>query len=771
MKNVLIICWGLAWGLASAQTVVTSNYLSAIPQSQWPLELDSGSVVVVSKNLSAKHSLANVYYSMSAQVQLGARKVWCGNIKKLRLEGRVLRDAAGKQGINQHGGIDAQARSFWSKGIDGDQVVQGGVMEMFQQIDLKSRNLWTDHQADGELLKLTHTRLHTQADPAAWLAEEKIAGKSQGLTLPLAWYVGMDVDDVDGDGDRKEIRADLLTMMHGVQPIVIHFAHGNTKELRFILLTAKGVVHLFADHGDTVVESWAYIPSLQLARLVSKHQRAIDLQLSDPQLRRTPQQSIKIYRVDRDHDGYIDAARGDKAWLFIGIEGHGYTGLDISEPDQPQLLWSSQTLHRKLLSITQHWSLPELIELRDKEQPSKTRPVLVFAARYTQTDQSAISAQRTKQRHSTTTGIFMLDAQTGELIWSLSASPQSRINQHDTQIVNQISAPITPLDTDGDGVTDRFYTIDHNGNIWRFDLPTADPFAADRPWTVFKLAILANRDAQSYQFSQALVVQSAIFSQLNLEHQKYQEHQVNQINRVSNQSRLIKKEIPFEVIIATNGDPERFNFPDDLNNQDQHQGVFVVQDRNIMTGSLVDDKPAPILVEDLYDVTHHSLIAGQDHHQWLDIAIAMGTTKGWYYRIDNDERLLATIALVRGVIYFNTYTRFPVNARTWYAVDMHYGLPVNGQLAYSIGDQAPIIPQLFSGINTTGHNELLWIGVDPCHGNPCETPGVFVAKEIRLDGVACRMGRCFSGQPKLVEQMQLKTFRHYFYLKESKHSH
>ncbi len=79
--------------------------------------------------------------------------------------------------------------------------------------------------------------------------------------------------------------------------------------------------------------------------------------------------------------------------------------------------------------------------------------------------------------------IYVVDADTGALVWSVSpaASPGSL---QETGLEHGIAARLVTLDSDADGHSDRIYAADTGGNVWRVDLAGADR----SKWSIVKLA-------------------------------------------------------------------------------------------------------------------------------------------------------------------------------------------------------------------------------------------------------------------------------------------
>ena len=98
-------------------------------------------------------------------------------------------------------------------------------------------------------------------------------------------------------------------------------------------------------------------------------------------------------------------------------------------------------------------------------------------------------------------GAYMLDAETGALLWQLGAGTASATN---TPFSGKDSIPgeVGILDSDSDGFVDRLYLADTGGHVWRVDMPGETPNASGSAWKATELASLGSRSdiAQDRRF-------------------------------------------------------------------------------------------------------------------------------------------------------------------------------------------------------------------------------------------------------------------------------
>src|SRR5690606_33583781 len=167
--------------------------------------------------------------------------------------------------------------------------------------------------------------------------------------------------------------------------------------------TNGGCLH--AIDTSTGVEKWAFVPPEFLA--------------DQAQLLANPASDSKQYGIDGNlrvqviagHDGIIDAASGEKVYLFFGLRrgGSAYYGLDVTNPDAPTLLWRLDGT--SLAGLGQTWSSPVPTQIK---VGTESRHVVIFAGGY---DTSQDVANVVPGPDALGNAIYIVDSVTGELIW------------------------------------------------------------------------------------------------------------------------------------------------------------------------------------------------------------------------------------------------------------------------------------------------------------------------------------------------------------------
>lgn len=263
-------------------------------------------------------------------------------------------------------------------------------------------------------------------------------------------------------------------------------------------------------------ENWAFMPRMVLG--INKAHRNGVVPLGSP-LHPIGVDGEPVVMVDPGPDGAtIDSTDGDTAWVFFGLRrgGAGYYGIDISDPDDPRLIWRivPQTAGFEELALT--FSTPTAATVMYGDEKKR---VLVFGGGYYgdggRTATSDSTPRKGYDNHATGTqpdlsgtdpkgnAIYIVDAETGHLIWKAVDNGSAGADGgtgvvHDTNtgLDDSIAAEIAVVDSNGDDIDDRAYVGDMGGNIWRIDLPrNLDPGddADNREnWKMTKLAALGD---------------------------------------------------------------------------------------------------------------------------------------------------------------------------------------------------------------------------------------------------------------------------------------
>jgi type IV pilus assembly protein PilY1 len=645
---------------------------------------------VASNNFDRTETLDSVYYAMFVPDH-GAR--WQGNLKKLKVTDSKQVDRTGAAAIDDNGNISKDAKTFWSTDTDpdGNDVKKGGVAQMLRS--KSGRVFISDLGLNGALTPLTRANAETSYGDADALAL-KLDVTVDEIDGMLDWAKGIDVDDADSDGSIVDIRSDVFGDPLHSKPLVVNYGGASdNQDIRIIVGTNAGVLHMFDDNGATVDESWAFLPKEFFSKIGT--------------LRNNFTSSGKSYGIDspavsylldKNGDGSIDSENGDKAWIFFGLRrgGSSYYAMDISDPDSPKLLWHIDATSTGFTHLGQSWSQPKIGFSALNIETGTPKPVLFFAGGYDESkDNLTVGDDDAVGR-----AVYMVDAATGTLKWSLSPDVTSDINTQFNGITDSIPSSLAILDSDSDGLADRLYFGDTGGNVWRVDMPGNDPFSGTTPWTSFKLGEFGGitHETDRRFFSEPSIARTFISDTIKTT--------TVDSDGVSS-SVITKQERPYEALLIGSGDRST---PAAADTNDK---FFMIKDANIISSSFVTTPthpqlaiPSPILAGDLYNYTYDPFGATLTTTAREILEIAVGDKRGWYIDfLGAGEKNTASAIVINGVSYFTSFTPAAVSSDPnscelsdgsgiLYAVDLAFGTTVHDWRTWEIAAGIPDTPSI-----------------------------------------------------------------------------
>ncbi len=610
-----------------------SALTEALVQSLTSLEASSQTLTsasVAANNFDRTQTLDYVYYAMF-DPDVGTR--WQGNVKKYKVVDNIQKGKNGQDALNAAGThFSADAQSYWSTELDGNEVKKGGVAEMLRNMKVDDRTILYD-ASDDTLTEFNYSNLTSPKGlgSLADLAVELDVPEGEVVDY-LNWARGMDVDNEDKDDpvDTTDMRADVFADPLHSKPLVINYG----TSIRIVVGTNAGVLHMFEDKGDTVAEDWAFMPKEFLSIIKP-------LRVNDSTGKKVYGVDGKItsYFRDDNGDGKVDSST-DQVLLFFGLRrgGTSYYALDVTDPKSPKLLWKKDSSSPGFEELGQSWSQPKIAYSKINASGTTANPVLLIGGGYDiNKDIESVGTADSSGR-----AVYMLDALSGDLLWSLAPSGGTTTFPGEDSIPSSIAT----LDSNSDGLADRLYFGDTGGNIWRVDMPDKDPKDAENPWTVTKLAELGGTtDATDRRFfNEPSIVRTFISETLEAE---ITDVDGNTTKIVTNQ------EIPYDAVLIGSGNRSH-PLGSHSNNQDM---LFMVKDSNILTQSFQGaDIPATITVTDLYDYSDNPFSKDMTTNERNTLALAVSAKSGWYMDLSTeDEQSTSSPIVINGVAYFTTF--------------------------------------------------------------------------------------------------------------------
>ena len=293
---------------------------------------------------------------------------WMGNLKEYRLavssaDTLFLADANGDPVENTNTGfVSPSALSYWtsastywgfrpsgvgggSDSPDGDIVEKGAAAQVLRSTyasSQASRKVYTCTGACGPGSRLADTRFDnantgiTQAALGAASAAER--------TSIINWIRGQDLFDENLNSSSSDVRASIHgDVLHSRPGVVNYNRTGDDNDIVVFYGGNDGMLHAVkggrSSGGGT--ELWAFVAPEFFPKLKRLHDNGPKISATDPR----PyffDGMIGTWVDDVGKDGVLSG--GDKVYLYVSARRGGRLlyALDVSDPDDPRLLWRAR---------------------------------------------------------------------------------------------------------------------------------------------------------------------------------------------------------------------------------------------------------------------------------------------------------------------------------------------------------------------------------------------------------------------------------------------
>lgn len=403
---------------------------------------------------------------------------WTGNVKKFRVssDGTIV-DANGSAVVNPvTGRFYDSVQDLWSDSRDGDDIEAGGfrsqlpdTRRVYTYIGDNPTNVRLNSGGTANLLA-TGNNLITR--DLLGLAATASTNQRNNLIL---WGSGEDIYDEDGDGRTNDNNGFVGDIIHS-KPVLVTYG-GSENSPNDVLYVATNMGFMHAIDGATGRELWSFIPG-ELLDNIKQYQEG-DTNLS------------KVYGLDgeftlwaeesaADGDANIEPSEGDFVRLYQGMRrgGSNYFAWDLStynsaDPARvsPVLSWKIRGGSGEFVDMGQSWSkmVHAKVAWNCSGDSCDERDVLFFSGGYDQ----RYDASNTPINGSLGNAIYMVDALTGQLLWSAGDNGDARGGRSHSLPLNDMdySIPASPnlVDVDGDGLADTLFALDITGQVFRID--------------------------------------------------------------------------------------------------------------------------------------------------------------------------------------------------------------------------------------------------------------------------------------------------------------
>lgn len=183
-----------------------------------------------------------------------------------------------------------------------------------------------------------------------------------------------------------------------------------------------------------------------------------------------------------------------RAYGGLRMGGEGLYGLDLTDKNNPKMLFRIDSATTGFDRMGQIWAKPTKAKIATgidstTKKVNAYKDVLVFGGGYdtcyedqgyqvgtttsTLSNQKSQACNRTTATESLGNAVYMVDAKTGDLIWSASGSATPTPSTSVSTMTNSIVGGITALDRNNDGYMDQLYFADMGGQVFRADFTNA----------------------------------------------------------------------------------------------------------------------------------------------------------------------------------------------------------------------------------------------------------------------------------------------------------
>jgi len=514
--------------------------------------------------------------------------IWPGNVKRYRLDGSDILDKNGLNAVDSVTGFfNDSAHSFWSLLADGNDVREGGTAGKMglpreaYAFDGVGTIIKTDNllHEDNVSLTIADLAVGALADPTA--AREAV----------IKWARGVDVKDDDADGSTSDARQTMGDPIHS-QPVIVNYS---LTDSAVFVATNHGFLHSF--DPSTGEENFAIMPKDLMDNLY-------DLYLDSSTF-------SHIYGLDGD---MVLRTVGSNIYLYVGMRrgGNNYYAFDITNKTNPRLMFKIDGGSGDFANLGQTWSKPTVTKIR---VGAASKNVLIFGGGYDEDQDSKLL------RSTDTIGnsVFIVDADTGELIWSASSADADLILP---DMGYSIPARISVIDRENDGFADHMYVADMGGQLFRLDIHNGESVV-----DLVSGGLLAN-------FGGDIEADNRRF---------YYGPDISEISLGSDHYYAVVLGSGFRAHPLNTAINDQFYMIKD-------EGVFAIDaDGNFGIPS------SPLVLTDLYDATDHLLTSPNSAAQELAIE-QFADSQGWYISLNTGgEKVLASPLILDYQVIFTTY--------------------------------------------------------------------------------------------------------------------
>ena len=391
---------------------------------------------------------------------------WGGNLKKYKLtgEGLVVGQNTSIPAISTTSGFfNESIYDFWnttgypSGTPDGKDVTLGGFANTLTNPSL--RKIYSEDSANS-LISMVNVATAETLNMTANTAAEVLNVKN--------WVLGYDVDNEDGDSTTIGRRS-IGDPLHSEPVIVTYGGTDAAPDSTIYFGTNEGFIHALST--ETGQEQFAFLPK-ELHGIQNTYYQNTAAAADKPY-----GMDGKITTWFKDvNDNHVllnggNVEAGEHVYLYAGMRrgGDNYYALDVSNRNSPRMLFKIEGGTSGFEKLGQTWSGMTVAKVKFN---NAERFVLFFTGGYdTNQDSNTLS-----EVDSIGNAIYMVDAQTGALLWTASNTGE---DLNISTMVNSMPASVAAIDITGDGFINYLFATDTGGRVFRIDLNPNNSGAGD----------------------------------------------------------------------------------------------------------------------------------------------------------------------------------------------------------------------------------------------------------------------------------------------------
>ena len=391
---------------------------------------------------------------------------WAGNLKKYKLsqQGLVVGQETSIPAISETSGyFNEGIYDFWNNtGFpngepDGKDVTLGGFATKL--VDPAIRKVYSEDSANYLIPMVnvaTAETLNMTSNTAAEVDNLK------------QWILGYDVDNEDGNASTISRRS-IGDPLHSEPVVVIYGGTDTAPDSTIFFGTNEGFIH--AVNTETGQEQFAFLPK-ELHGIQNTYYQN-NAAAADKPYGMDGKITTWFKDVNKNNlllnNGSIEA--GEHVYLYAGMRrgGRNYYALNVSDRSNPRMLFKIEGGSSGFEKLGQTWSDMTIAKVKFNNE---VRFVLFFTGGY-DTNQDS---NTTSEADSVGNAIYMVDAETGALLWTASNTGE---DLNISSMINSMPASISAVDITGDGFINYLFAADTGGRVFRIDLNPKNTGAGD----------------------------------------------------------------------------------------------------------------------------------------------------------------------------------------------------------------------------------------------------------------------------------------------------